>query len=140
MASVGEVPYDWPIDTDELVWGANAADVLPVGGPAAISSGRGYAKLLDPASPTSRFDAVMHSPQRDQGAGVPYQVQYALRPAGADTRLWIEDTGRWFAGPDGKPARAHGVVRVINERHEREERLAYLSRFDALTGEMNRWH
>jgi hypothetical protein len=29
------------------------------------------------------------------------------------------------------PARAHGVVRVINERHEQEERLAYLSRFDA---------
>ena len=31
-------------------------------------------------------------------------------------------------------------MRVINERHEREQRLAYLSRFDALTGEMNRWH
>jgi diguanylate cyclase (GGDEF)-like protein len=35
--------------------------------------------------------------------------------------------------------RAHGIVRVINERHEREQRLAYLSQFDALTGEMNRW-
>ena len=57
----------------------------------------------------------------------------------ASSRTWIEDSGRWFAGPDGKPSRAHGVVRVINERHEREERLAYLSRFDALTGEMNRW-
>ena len=33
---------------------------------------------------------------------------------------WIEDTGRWFAGPDGKPLRAHGVVRVIDERHEQE--------------------
>ena len=33
-------------------------------------------------------------------------------------KLWVEDTGRWFAGPDGQPARAHGVVRVINERHE----------------------
>jgi diguanylate cyclase (GGDEF)-like protein len=32
------------------------------------------------------------------------------------------------------------VVRVINERHEHEEKLAYLSRFDALTGEMNRGH
>ena len=77
----------------------------------------------------------------DEGAGVPYQVQYALRPATDQHRLvWIEDNGRWFAGPDGKPARAHGVVRVINERHEHEQRLAYLSRFDALTGEMNRWH
>jgi diguanylate cyclase (GGDEF)-like protein len=140
MASVGELPYEWSIDSDELIWGVNAVDVLPVGGAAAIASGRSYAKLLDPASPTSRFDAVMNSPQSDQGAGVCYQVQYALRPAGADKSLWIEDTGRWFAGADGKPARAHGLVRVINERHALEERLVYLSRFDELTGEMNRFH
>ena len=38
------------------------------------------------------------------------------------------------------PARAHGIVRVINERHDQEERLTYLSRFDGLTGEMNRFH
>ena len=69
-----------------------------------------------------------------------YQVQYCLRPdATADAKLWIEDTGRWFAGEDGRPLRAHGLVRVINERHEREQKLAYLSQFDALTGELNRW-
>ena len=140
MASVGEVAYEWSIDTDELAWGPNAAEVLMVRGLGAISSGRDYAKLLGPDAATSRFDAVMKSSQRDEGSGVPYQVQYALHPAGADKVLWIEDTGRWFAGADGKPARAHGVVRVINERHAEEERLAYLSRFDGLTGEMNRFH
>ena len=31
-------------------------------------------------------------------------------------------------------------MRVINERREHEQQLAYLSRYDALTGEMNRWH
>ena len=111
-----------------------------VGSLAAISSGRNYAKLLAADAATSRFDAVMKSPARDEGSGVPYQVQYALHPAGADKSLWIEDIGRWFAGADGKPARAHGVVRVINERHDQEERLTYLSRFDGLTGEMNRFH
>jgi diguanylate cyclase (GGDEF)-like protein len=30
------------------------------------------------------------------------------------------------------------VVRVVNERHDHEQRLAYLSHFDRLTGEMNR--
>jgi diguanylate cyclase (GGDEF)-like protein len=89
---------------------------------------------------TSRFDAVMKSPARDEGLGVPYQVQYALHPSGTDKSLWIEDIGRWFAGGDGKPVRAHGVVRVINERHDQEARLTYLSRFDGLTGEMNRFH
>jgi diguanylate cyclase (GGDEF)-like protein len=140
MASIGETPYEWSIDSDVLVWGANATRMLMVASLAAISSGRNYAKLLAADAPTSRFDAVMKSSARDEGAGVPYQVQYALHPAGAEKALWIEDIGRWFAGTDGKPVRAHGVVRVINERHDQEERLTYLSRFDGLTGEMNRFH
>jgi diguanylate cyclase (GGDEF)-like protein len=141
MASIGEVPYDWSIDSDGLAWGPNATKVLMVGSLASISSGRNYAALLAPDAATSRFDAVMKSEARDNGSGVPYQVQYALRPAGAEGQaLWIEDVGRWFAGTNGKPARAHGVVRIINERHDQEERLTYLSRFDGLTGEMNRFH
>jgi diguanylate cyclase (GGDEF)-like protein len=140
MASVGEVPYEWSIADDGLRWGANAADVLMVRDRAVLATGRAFAKLLDPGAATTRFDAVMKSPQRDEGGGVPYQVQYSLRRGDSDARLWIEDTGRWFADADGRPARAHGIVRVINERHEQEERLSYLSRFDGLTGEMNRWH
>ncbi len=61
-------------------------------------------------------------------------------PADRTSLFGSEDIGRWFAGKDGKPARAHGIVRVINERHDQEERLTYLSRFDGLTGEMNRFH
>ena len=61
-------------------------------------------------------------------------------PAADRRRLWIEDLGRWYAGPDGRPLRAHGVIRVINERHEREQRLAFLSRYDELTGYFNRAH
>jgi len=139
MASVGETAYEWSIDSDVLTWGRNAADVLMVG-LATISSGRNYAKLLAADSVAGRFDAVMKSLQRDEGAGVPYQVQYKLQPPGQDKSLWIEDVGRWFAGADDKPVRAHGVVRVINERHDQEERLTYLSRFDGQTGEMNRFH
>jgi len=137
FASVSEVPYEWRIDTDAIVWGRNVGDVLTVADPAALADGRGFSQLIDPKSGPTRFDVVT-SAARDTGSGVPYQLQYALR--GRDERpIWIEDTGRWFAGPDGKPIRAHGIVRVINERHEREERLAFLSRFDALTGEMNHW-
>ncbi|MEA2983020.1 MAG: hypothetical protein QOF09_4843, partial [Alphaproteobacteria bacterium] len=140
MASIGEVPYDWSIDNDGLAWGPNATKVLGIASLAAISSGRNYAKLLAPDAATSRFDAVMKSSARDEGFGVPYQVQYALHPTGAEKSLWIEDIGRWFADANGKPVRAHGIVRVINERHDQEERLTYLSRFDGLTGEMNRFH
>ncbi len=139
MASIGETPYEWSIESDVLAWGANATEVLNVNSLAAISSGRNYAKLLA-ADTAGRFDVVMKSQERDGGTGVPYQLQYALQPPGADKALWIEDIGRWFAGAEGKPVKAHGVVRVINERHAQEERLTYLSRFDGLTGEMNRFH
>jgi diguanylate cyclase (GGDEF)-like protein len=139
LASIGLVPYDWRVDTDTIVWGANAAEVLQVRDIAALGSGRGYAGFLDPANTTTRYDSVMQTGGLDAGNGVPYQTEYCLLsgPSGT-TRLWVEDNGRWFAGPDGRPARAHGVVRVINERHDHQERLAYLSRFDGLTGEMNR--
>ena len=39
MASIGEAPYEWTIESDVLAWGANATDVLMVGHVAAISSG-----------------------------------------------------------------------------------------------------
>jgi diguanylate cyclase (GGDEF)-like protein len=139
MASVGESAYQWDIQSDALSWGGNAGELLKVRDPAALTSGRGYAKLFDAETALTRFDAVMKSPERDEGQGVSYQVQYLLCPDGADAKLWIEDTGRWFADARGAPMCAHGVVRVINERHEQEERLAYMSRFDGLTGEMNRW-
>src|SRR5206468_10552784 len=106
---------------------------------AQIATGRDYAGFLDPKNTSTRYDAVMQGAGRDHGAGVPYQTEYCLRTGreGA-SKLWVEDNGRWFAGPDGRPARAHGVVRIITERHQNEQQLTYLSRFDRLTGEMNR--
>ena len=139
LASIGLVPYDWRIDTDALTWGANAAEVLQVRDATRIGTGRAYAAFLDPKNASTRYDAVMDASGRDYGAGVPYQAEYCLLtgPDGA-TPLWVEDNGRWFAGADGRPARAHGVVRAVTERHQNEQQLAYLSRFDRLTGEMNR--
>jgi diguanylate cyclase (GGDEF)-like protein len=139
FAAVGEIPYAWRIDSDALAWGPNAPTVLAPFDPAALASGKSYARLIDPQSGPSRFDAVMRSGLRDDGAGIPYLLQYALRAsAAARGVVWIEDSGRWFGGPDGKPLHAYGVVRVINERREREQKLTDLSRFDTLTGVLNR--
>ncbi len=141
LVSTGTVPYEWRVATDELTWGANALEILEVPVAALIASGGAYARLVDAQDGRARFDAVMNSGMKDDGAGVPYLVQYALKPTPDSAPLhWIEDSGRWFAGPDGTPGRAHGFVRVIDERREEEQQLAYLSRYDALTNEMNRWH
>jgi diguanylate cyclase (GGDEF)-like protein len=141
MASVGEVAYDWHIASDVLVWGGNVAAVLLIRDPEAIATGQAYARLLEAENAQARAAAVMQSDKRDDGHGVGYQIQYCIRPDPAsETRLWVEDNGRWFAGADGRPARAHGVVRVINERYEHVRRLTFLARCDGLTGELNRHH
>jgi diguanylate cyclase (GGDEF)-like protein len=141
LVSTGAVPYVWHVETDKLTWGPNAAAVLDIPELGLLASGRAYARLVQPQDGRTRVDAVLSSGMQDDGAGVPYQVQYALRPTPDSAPLhWVEDSGRWFAGADGTPARAHGIVRVIDLRHEQEQQLAYLSRFDALTKEMNRWH
>jgi diguanylate cyclase (GGDEF)-like protein len=139
LAAVGEAAYDWRIDSDELLWSGNAGEVLLIGDIAAVSSGRAFAQLLEAENAQARFDVVAKSDKRDDGHGVAYQIQYRLCPDPAsDTKLWVEDTGRWFAGPDGRPARAQGVLRVVNERYEHERQLTFLARHDGLTGELNR--
>src|SRR5262245_39177478 len=120
LASIGEAAYDWDLRTDILTWSANAGSVLGLTDVAALASGRQYARLLDPANQHTRYDTVARSEERDEGKGVPFQIEYGLDVA-PETKLWVEDSGRWFAGPDGQPARAHGVIRVINARHEQEE-------------------
>jgi len=137
LGSVGEATYRWRLDTDEVVWSANAGAVLGIADMERIASGRGYAMRVDAADDQSRHDAVTRSGKTDNGEGVAFQVQYAFKRAPGE-KIWIEDTGRWFAGPDGRPLLAHGVVRDISERHERECKLIELANFDPLTGEINR--
>ena len=140
LASVGEVAYEWLIGTDVLAWSGNVKEVLLLSEVAAVSTGQAYAQLLDADNAQARFDVITQSDKHDEGDGVLYQIQYAIRPEpGSQTRLWVEDTGRWFAGSDRRPQRAVGVLRVINERHEHERRLGYLARYDGLTGELNRY-
>jgi diguanylate cyclase (GGDEF)-like protein len=139
LTSIKHAVYDWTIATDTLVWGPNAAEVLEVADPATIATGRGYARYVQAPNEVTRYEAVIGSSGRDEGSGVPYQVEYRLcAGTDRDIELWLEDTGRWFAGPDGRPAQAHGLVRVINDRRAHDERLSYLAQYDSLTGEMNR--
>ena len=142
LTAVREVVYEWSIESDAMRWGANALDVLGVASLDQIATGGGYANLLDPNNLSSRHDAILNGSGTDLGKGIAYQVQYSILPngVGQEPRLWLEDIGRWYADANGKPARAHGVLHVINERYEREQRLAFLSRYDELTGYFNRSH
>jgi len=143
LSSIGELVYDWDLVTDRLEWGPNLAEALGPIACADLSSGHAFGERLSVDSTVSRYEAVLRSESADEGAGAPYQIVYGLTPPrelGAGPTVWVEDTGRWFKGADGRPARAHGVIRVITDRHEKERQLALSSQFDPLTGAMNRSH
>jgi diguanylate cyclase (GGDEF)-like protein len=145
LNSIGEAVYDWDIVTDRLTFGPNTAEIPDFAEFAKIASGRAYAEHLAHESPSFRFEAIVSSGKQDLGRGVSYKVIYGLvsttqERAGRAKIIWIEDTGRWFAGSDGRPARAHGLVRVVTDRYEAERQLARQSRYDALTGALNRAH
>ena len=139
MHAVDEVAYHWTIETDEVQWSSNADEVLGCAA-SEIASGRNFAALLDAENFTSRYDTIMRTSATDDGDGVPYQIEYLFRPDGrmGKRALWLEDSGRWFAGADGRPAEAFGVVRRVDDRHKRDQHLSFLGNCDPLTGMMNR--
>jgi predicted signal transduction protein with EAL and GGDEF domain len=137
LSTIGEVAYRWTLEGDRLEWGGDALALLGLDSAESIATGQAFAQLLDDASPLSRDESLLIG--TDNGDGVAYQIEYALRPAGPrGPILWIEDTGRWYADGGEAARRAEGVLRVINERHAREQRLAFLSRYDDVTGLYNR--
>ena len=140
LASLGQAAFVWDIATDAIVWSDHAAAVFPDIPAAALASGAEFSKLIEPVR-SIRSDALGQSaPLRGGGDGAPYRIEYGVRTSTAAPVLWIEESGAWFAGADGKPARAQGIVRVNNERHARDQQLLKLARIDPLTGELNRTH
>jgi diguanylate cyclase (GGDEF)-like protein len=136
LRSVGETVYEWHIDRDVLQWGDNAPAVLGLRDPGLIATGGAYAALLDDSNAQTRTDAVMASTATDTGTGVPYRIRYCLRAAPRSPRQWLEDTGRWFAGKDGRPAFAHGLVRRLDEAGECG--LDDRGEVDSIAGVLNR--
>jgi diguanylate cyclase (GGDEF)-like protein len=111
LTSIGEIVYDWDIGSDVIAWSANATDVLEIDAIAPLESGQAFGLLVDPGSGISRQEIVMLSKQPDRGGGVPYRTRYNLTLPGGRA-VSVEDTGRWFADAEGRPAAAHGVMRV----------------------------
>jgi len=139
LASLGQAAFVWDLAADTIAWSDNAASVFTDIPPEALTSGTEFAKLIEPAR-SIRTDALGQPAQARGAEGVAYRIEYGVRASTSAPVIWIEETGCWFAGADGRPARAQGVVRVNNERHARDEQLVRLSQHDPLTGELNRTH
>lgn len=133
LSSIGEAVYDWDIGRDAISWSGNALSLFGLDDIARLSTGAGFEKLIDPISPSTRSESILLCDGADAGGGVPYRLSYAVAQA-KGALAWFEDTGRWFAGADGRAAAAHGVVRRIPGPSEAERDEIAAATFDPLTG------
>ena len=108
LNSVGEVAYAWRLDTDALTWSGNVAAVLGIE-PAEVASGRAFAKRVEADAGQSRAEAVV-ADAASTTSGARYQIQYAFKRADGK-KVWLEDTGHWFAGAAGRCARTASCSR-----------------------------
>ncbi len=141
LSAVEETAYVWDIESDRIDWECNANTVLGVATTGEIATGTQFQLLVAPEHHARRHELIWGAnSSHDIQRGVPYRLQYRFQPKGrrSDTSIWLEDHGRWWPGPDGRPVRARGVIRVINERYWEEQRLLYRSDHDELTGQLNR--
>lgn len=145
IEQTGQASYFWDIASDRLDWSENFADLAGIRDTAMIARGREFETLLTGDGGESRFGVIFAAAgARISGASgqgpFPYQCSYAIAADNATNAepVWLEDNGVWYAGDDGRPARAQGFVRVISERRKREEGLRRRSDFDDLTGLPNR--
>ena len=113
LTSIQGVAYEWDIVSGAMHWGANAREVARLKALRTIRNAREFSGLLAAEGQASRRSAIEKSGQSDSGAGVPYQIAYAFGLRAGEI-VQVEETGRWFAGLDRKPARAHGLLRVVD--------------------------
>ena len=150
LSGIEETAYAWDMATDVMDWESNVTSVLGVPGPKTIATGSRFQFLIAAEHVTRRQSAFSIEAPLDQpvvqagmpysSGGTPYRVQYRFLPLGrrSSKSVWIEDHGRWWADETGRPARARGVIRVLNERYMEEQRLLFRSDQDELTGQLNR--
>lgn len=129
LVGIEETSYTWDVANDRLEWQANAATVLGLGGAVAPQTGVALQAHFTPEHTTRWHDAILGSTASMDVAerGVPYRVQFRFLPDISNPRaaFWIEDTGRWWPGPDGRAARARGVVRIVTESYLETQRLLH---------------
>lgn len=139
LSALGETAYTWDIAADRLDWDRNALEVLGVPSLKSISSGAAYRFLIDPEH-AERRRLPVDGESADAAEGTPYRLHYRLKPSGrcGDVSVWVEDYGRWWPGSDGTPARAVGLVRLMDERYRKRSSLLHRGDHDELTGQLNR--
>lgn len=136
-----ETAYVWDIASDRLEWQSGAASVLGIANLNAIATGEAFAARIRPEHQAAWRSAVLGRRASGEAPhGIPYRVQFALESEkdAAGENVWLEDQGRWWPGPDGRPCRAQGVLSRIGAGDLENRHLLRLTPGDDIRESLNR--
>lgn len=123
LSASDQCAYVWDLLSDTLEWEADAAAILGLDDISEISSGKAFQSRIVTEHLPRRIAAITACTAHAFDRGVPYRIQYRFRPGSVRGRgsIWLEDHGQWWPGADGRPARARGSVRVVDESFVAEQ-------------------
>lgn len=138
--AAGEAAYIWDIASDRITWEDKATAVLGVLQSEKIATATSFNFLIAPEHLERRRAMFTSAAGEDVGCGVPYRLQFRFMPRGARSHasVWLEEQGRWWAGEDGRPTRARGVMRLVADDFREEQQRLYSADHDELTGRLTR--
>lgn len=128
----GVVAYDWNLNTGQIAWSDNAAQVL------------GFDEV-DEIATASTFLAKIHGndfatlggPGADRGPDGSIRATYRLRRDDGSF-CWVQDRGDVKTNGDGEAERFVGTLLLVTDQKTREAKLERLAQHDELTGFYNR--
>lgn len=140
LQTVGETAYRWDLARDRIAWARNAAKVLGVTDLEPLTTGRAFSLHVHAEDAGPRFDMLTGGAHRVPESTIRYRSQYRFLPEGrrGSAMRRLEEIGSCRIGPDGRPAWIEGVIRVLDDGCEDEERLDCRDGHDELTGQLNR--
>ncbi len=133
-----EADWLWQIDTNRRVRAASPRFAYALGKEAAAIEGQSFIQLVAGSSwdngqfPPSLHDLAERFKRRESFSNLLVQVEVA---AG---RRWWELSGTPMLDDDGNYLGFRGVGSDVTEQRESDEKIAYLARYDTLTGLPNR--
>lgn len=133
VAASGDILYQWDLGSDSLRCSQGAARVLGIASLEGGMRGEAFERRVNPEDlPARRLALADHLARRER-----YDCEYRIRADNGEFR-WLHDRGAAEFGPDGKPARLAGVLRLIATGEESARRLEHLASHDGLTGHYSR--
>lgn len=135
LSATGDALFDWDLLTGRIVWSPAICTLLGITTVDAISIAPGYLDLVAVEDEARRAQELARQLGHDEAG--PFDCEYRLRRADG-TIQWVRERAVAVRDSAGRPSRLVGVLAAVEARMHREARLEWLSRYDELTGHLNR--